>query len=48
MAETIPQSVFERLEREWRLIDAERPRPSPKEVSDQEAPARRLRIGRVD
>jgi hypothetical protein len=48
MAETIPQSVFDKLEREWRLIDADRPQPAPKDASPQGLPVRRLRIGRVD
>ncbi|MDY6963039.1 hypothetical protein [Pseudorhizobium pelagicum] len=48
MAETIPQNVFERLEREWRLIEAERPRPAPKDAATEAKPTRRLRIGRVD
>ncbi|MBU1317232.1 MAG: hypothetical protein KJ947_25895 [Alphaproteobacteria bacterium] len=48
MAETIPQNVFEKLEREWRVIDAERPRPAPKDAATEATPVRRLRIGRVD
>lgn len=30
MAETIHQSVFEKIEREWRSFDADRPRHAPR------------------
>lgn len=46
MADLIPQSVLERLEREWRLVDVNRPEPEPKSI--QTEAAKRIRIGRVD
>lgn len=47
MAETIPESVVERLEREWRLIDRDRP-VGIKSIKEEKAPQPRLKIGRVD
>ena len=47
MPETVPASVIERLEREWRMIDRDRP-PAPKQQRDGEIELPRLKIGRVD
>jgi hypothetical protein len=47
MAETLPQSLVDKLEREWRLIDRDRPKPQPAPEVNQ-APPPRLKIGRVD
>ena len=47
MAETLPQSLVDKLEREWRLIDRERPKPEPTPDNGQTPPPR-LKIGRVD
>jgi hypothetical protein len=47
MTETIPESVIERLEREWRLIDRDRPVGS-KPIKEEKAQQPRLKIGRVD
>lgn len=49
MKELVPLHVLERLEREWRLVDPDRPRCSPTMASRHElVPLRRLRVGRVD
>lgn len=49
MKELIPMNVLERLEREWRIIDPERPSGSQREMPRFDTPpARRLRVGRVD
>ena len=46
MAEVVPKDTFDRLEREWRMIDPDRPTSVPK-PAPVEAP-KRLRITRVD
>lgn len=49
MKECIPMNVLERLEREWRIIDPERPIDCQRELPRFDTPqARRLRVGRVD
>lgn len=46
MADTIPKNVFDKLEREWRLIDPERPKP---EKTPQLTKAgKRLKVSRFD
>lgn len=47
MPETVPASVVERLEREWRMIDRDRP-STPKPPKNEEFVLPRLKIGRVD
>lgn len=46
MAELIEQTIFDKLEREWRVIDPDRPKPEAKPILS-EAP-KRLKISRVD
>lgn len=46
MAEHIPQRIFERLEREWRLIEPDRQTVSPKPVDVDVS--KRIKIGRHD
>ncbi|WP_156886651.1 hypothetical protein [Rhizobium gallicum] len=48
MTEVIPASVVERLEREWRMVDRDRPAPLKPEAGHQQEMAPRLKIGRVD
>lgn len=49
MAEVIPVHVFERLEREWRLVEPEREIRKPAKRDREEAgELKRLMIGRVD
>lgn len=47
MKDLIPMNVFERLEREWRMIDPERPAQSEQNKTVT-LPQRRLRISRFD
>ncbi|WP_187182031.1 hypothetical protein [Rhizobium sp. WL3] len=47
MKEFVPMNVFERLEREWRMIDPERPTTS-EQTKQIALPQRRLRINRFD
>jgi hypothetical protein len=46
MADSIPKNFFDKLEREWRLIDPQRPKPEekPQPISM----PKRLKISRVD
>ncbi len=46
MTQQIPQHVFERLEREWRLMEPERKPEPPKPILPEPLP--RLRVGRYD
>lgn len=46
MSEKLPQSFYDRLEREWRMLDPERPKPEPR--LEPTEPLKRLRISRVD
>lgn len=48
MKETIPESVVERLEREWRMVDRDRPAQPKREADNQQEFTPRLKIGRVD
>lgn len=48
MTETIPASVVERLEREWRMVDRDRPAQPKREADHQQELTPRLKIGRVD
>jgi hypothetical protein len=47
MTKNIPLAVLERLEREWRMIDADRPRPQ-KNSDDARQELTRLKVGRAD
>lgn len=47
MKDLIPMNVFERLEREWRMIDPDRPAQS-EQSKTVTLPQRRLRISRFD
>ncbi len=44
----IPLHVFERLEREWRLIDADRETKKPDAHVEVQSIPKRIRVGRVD
>lgn len=49
MSRFVSRSTFERLEREWRMIDPERPNIAyPAPIEEPGAPVRRLRMGRFD
>ncbi|MBB4145919.1 hypothetical protein [Rhizobium rhizoryzae] len=51
MTQQIPQHVFERLEREWRLMEPERKSAQPKRADSepsQQEPLPRIKIGRHD
>ncbi|MNF17237.1 hypothetical protein D3C80_2206150 [compost metagenome] len=49
MISFIAQSLFDRLEREWRVIDPERRSPTVSLPRDENTvPTRRLRMGRFD
>lgn len=49
MKDMIPMSVFERLEREWRMIDPDRaPKAATPTVEQKLLPLRRVRISRFD
>lgn len=47
MADTIPEHVVQRLEREWRMIDRDRV-PVPRRPEREELELPRLKVGRVD
>jgi hypothetical protein len=44
--EYIPKRFFDRLEREWRLIEPDREKPDQKPIDCE--PPKRLKISRVD
>jgi hypothetical protein len=49
MTRFIAQTLVDRLEREWRMIDPERQKvPSYPPIEDSKPQARRLRMGRFD
>lgn len=51
MTQQIPQHVFDRLEREWRLMEPERKSVQPKRADpepSQQEPLPRIKIGRHD
>lgn len=47
LVEMIPESVVQRLEREWRMIDRERPQ-QPERQPQENVKLPRLKVGRVD
>jgi hypothetical protein len=46
MAPVMPRDIFDKLEREWRLIEPDRKEPDQKPVPD--TIPKRLKISRVD
>ncbi|SMD12899.1 hypothetical protein SAMN05880593_12449 [Rhizobium sp. RU36D] len=44
----IPVHVIERLEREWRMMEADRKPKDIDEKSENQQPLKRLKVGRVD
>lgn len=45
---TMPLRFYDRLEREWRLIEPDREQKEPMTADNVEPATRRTRIGRVD